>query len=117
LYTKYISYQLTIKVEEEIEIIIGRLGTFLFPKGIYIYTGSSKKNLEHRIMRHQSKDKKLYWHIDYLLQSPKCNIIDIKLSEVSECELNQSINGKIIIPGFGASDCNRKCSSHLKYIE
>ena len=43
------------------------LSEFLLKKGIYIYTGSAKKNIDSRIKRHLSNSKKLHWHIDYLL--------------------------------------------------
>ena len=65
------SYQLHINVKDDIEIEIGKLGRFKFLRGNYIYTGSAKKNIDARIARHiyKSKDKKLYWHIDFLLNS------------------------------------------------
>ena len=41
-------------------------------------------------------------------------IIDIKKSEMIECSLNKKTCGTIIIKGFGSSDCNLCCGSHLK---
>ena len=110
------SYQLFINVEKEIDLIIGKLGRFIFPIGSYVYTGSAQKNMNKRIERHLSKNKKLHWHIDYLLNNDAVQIIDIKKSEIIECSLNQKTNGVIIIKGFGSSDCNLCCGSHLKYI-
>ena len=37
-------------------------------------------------------------------------------SKLNECELNQGTKGKIIIEGFGSSDCKNQCESHLKYL-
>ena len=35
---------------------------------------------------------------------------------MTECSLNKKTNGTIIINGFGSSDCNLCCKSHLKYL-
>ena len=112
----YISYQITFEIEKDSEIIVGKLGKFVFPKGIYIYTGSAKSNIDKRISRHKSKTKKMHWHIDYVLVSPSCKIISIEKSELPECRLNQTVEGEIIVPGFGSSDCKNKCQSHLKRL-
>ena len=110
------SYQLFINVTKEINLKVGKLGKFIFPVGYYVYTGSAKKNIDKRIKRHLSKKKNLHWHIDYLLNNDAVQIIDIKKSEIIECSLNQKTNGVIIIRGFGSSDCNLCCGSHLKYL-
>ena len=34
---------------------------------------------------------------------------------MTECSLNKKTKGIIIINGFGSSDCNLCCKSHLKY--
>ena len=107
------SYQLFINVSKEIDLKIRKLGIYLFPVGSYVYTGSAKKNINKRIERHLSK-KKLHWHIDYLLNNDAAQIIDIKKSEMIECNLNKKTNGTRIIKGFGSSDCNLCCGSHLK---
>ena len=112
-----VSYQLLIRLSKATEIQVGKLGQFHFPKGSYIYTGSAKKNIEARIKRHQSKNKKLRWHIDYLLNSPHAHVTDTKMFNTKECDINQQTNGKIIVSRFGASDCKNGCGSHLKYID
>ena len=113
---QYKSYQLTLKISEEISIRIGRLGVFNFPAGRYIYTGSAEKNIEQRIARHLRKEKKIHWHIDYLTTHRSVEIIEVRRSEEDECSLNQKTKGRITAPGFGASDCTKACGSHLKYI-
>ena len=60
-----ITYQLTIQLKQDSTVQIGKFGTFEFPAGYYVYTGSAKRNLEARIQRHLSKEKRLKWHIDY----------------------------------------------------
>lgn len=113
-------YQLIIKVSKSIHIPVGKLGMLKFRRGIYVYTGSAKTNLIKRINRHLSTDKKVHWHIDYLLANENVQIIKILVvtDEVfSECELNQLVyelsSKDNDLKGFGASDC-RKCNSHLQ---
>ncbi|MBL6665082.1 MAG: DUF123 domain-containing protein [Rickettsiales bacterium] len=74
-----ISYQLHINIKNNIEIGIGKLGKFIFPRGHYIYTGSTKKNIDERIKKHQSNspNKKLHWHIDYLLNDRNAKITEV----------------------------------------
>jgi len=112
------SYQLHIHLNKNIEIQIGKLGKFTFPMGNYIYTGSAKKNIDERIKRHQSNssDKKLHWHIDYLLNDKNSKITEVQKFDIEECTLNQKATGEIIVTGFGSSDCKNKCKSHLKYL-
>ncbi len=109
------SYILLIKLKENKTIKIGKLGTLFFKKGFYVYIGSSMNNLEKRIRRHLSKDKKFHWHIDYLLE--KAEILEVYLKENTikeECKIANMFNEKLEnIPGFGCSDC--KCDSHLFY--
>ena len=110
------SYQLHILVEHAVTILIGKLGSFQFPAGNYIYTGSGKTNLVERVFRHLSDVKKLRWHIDYLLSDSAVEIVGVTLSEEAECKLNQETAGEIIVPRFGAMDCRSRCGSHLKYL-
>ncbi|MGB2770006.1 MAG: GIY-YIG nuclease family protein, partial [Candidatus Zixiibacteriota bacterium] len=60
-------YQLLIRLPESVHIQIGKRGRYRFPKGYYIYTGSAKNGFRGRIKRHLRKEKKHFWHIDYLL--------------------------------------------------
>jgi len=110
------TYQLVIRVARRMEVTVGRLGTFHFPKGIYVYTGSAKRNFEARIARHLRREKTLRWHIDYLLTAPGVSVTEVRRSVMDECLLNQSIQGEIVAPGFGASDCRHGCGSHLKRV-
>ena len=113
---RFQTYQLYIKLSKEIKIQIGKLGSFVFPIGIYIYTGSAKTNFDERIKRHYSKDKKIRWHIDYLLSNKFTRIVKVEKYKTLECVVNQQTKGKILIQKFGASDCTNGCSSHLKYL-
>ena len=112
----FISYQIFFEMHCGCAIVVGKLGEFSFPAGSYVYTGSAKKRIRGRILRHLSSTKKLRWHIDYLL-APRGTVISrIKLFDKEECEVNKETKGEIIVPGFGATDCKSKCSSHLKLL-
>jgi len=110
-----ITYQLEIDLGEDVTVQVGRLGRFHFPAGRYVYTGSARRNLATRLLRHLATKKTHRWHIDYLLASKAAKIVGIYLSNKPECKLNQSVNGDILAPRFGASDCRAGCGSHLKY--
>ncbi len=111
------SYQLHIRLDKATRLKVGKLGTFLFPKGWYIYTGSAKRHLQARISRHLSRDKRMRWHIDYLLASPHASVRRVTSTHKEECCLNQATQGHIVASGFGSSDCTNHCGSHLKLSE
>lgn len=110
------SYQLVIDVAAAVRVTVGRLGSFDFPAGRYIYTGSARRGVEARIGRHLRRDKPLHWHVDYLLAAPGVHVVDTRRSAAAECVLNQRTAGRIVAPGFGASDCRAGCGSHLKWL-
>ncbi len=112
----WISYSLFILVEKSQIITVGRLGRFEFIPGNYIYSGSARRNLLARVNRHLKKQKKLRWHIDYLLSAPTVDIVKVVVSTISECDLVAAGGGSIIVPGFGASDCRSGCGSHLRIL-
>ena len=110
-------YCLIMKIEEKREIKIAKkLGKIRFEKGFYVYVGSAMNSLEARLKRHLSNEKKMHWHIDYLLK--KAEIVDIiyNKNKKVECELSQYLSSKTTgIKDFGCSDC--ECESHLYYFE
>lgn len=113
------AYQLHLRLDKSVRIKVGKLGTFLFPAGRYVYTGSALNGLEKRIERHFRKQKKLRWHIDFLLQHAQIESVTVvETDERIECELNcQVLNrpkAKVIVKGFGSSDC--RCPAHLIYL-
>lgn len=110
------TYQLFIEIAAPVRVTVGRLGTFDFPAGRYVYTGSALSNFEARIARHLSRDKKMHWHIDYLLAAPGVFVREVARSEKTECCVNQRVGGEIVVPGFGASDCRNACGSHLRRL-
>lgn len=114
-------YALIIRMNKNQRLKIGKLGNFKFSKGFYIYTGSALNGLAARINRHRRKQKKFFWHIDYLLNSKHSHIsevLTIRTSKRLECQLNRIIselpNAKIVAKKFGCLDCN--CKTHLYYF-
>ena len=111
-----VTYQLEIDVARSLELAVGRLGTFRFPAGRYVYTGSARRNLEARVARHLRREKTPRWHIDWLLLAPGVSVTAVRRSSRDECRLNIGTRGVVLVPGFGASDCRAGCGSHLRYI-
>jgi Uri superfamily endonuclease len=107
-------YLLLLELITSQKIQIGKLGILFFKKGFYVYIGSAMNNLESRVKRHLRSEKKLHWHIDYLLKHAR--IIDVYYKESSkkkECIVADNFKNLEKILGFGCSDC--KCKSHLFY--
>ena len=110
------TYQLFIEVAVPLRVQVGRLGTFDFSAGLYIYTGSALRNFEARITRHLATAKKMHWHIDYLLAAPGVRVLEVRRFGEAECAMNHAVNGDIPVRGFGACDCRAGCGSHLKRL-
>lgn len=112
-------YVLIIYLGKNADIVVGKLGTLHFPQGLYAYIGSAQVALEKRVERHRRREKRLFWHIDYLLQNPQAEIVKVfyKTGRKSEeCNVAQIISTEGEgIPGFGSSDC--RCKSHLIRVE
>ncbi|NMD72813.1 GIY-YIG nuclease family protein [Bacillus sp. DNRA2] len=114
----HVLYSVELQLDRDQIITVGKLGTFHFQRGTYIYIGSAKRAIISRLNRHKKVDKVKRWHIDYL--RPFCEITKIITYELGdgECSLAEKLRktkeGTLPIPGFGASDC--KCRSHLIYL-
>lgn len=110
------TYCLLINLNKSRRIKIGKLGTYYFPKGNYVYVGSGMNNIEKRVARHKSKQKKNHWHIDYLLNHARItNTIMIPAIKKNECEISKLISTKETVRKFGSTDC--KCRTHLHYFK
>jgi Uri superfamily endonuclease len=110
------AYVLFIDLRKNTPINVGRLGSFTFKRGQYLYVGSALNNLEKRIARHRSKTKKLHWHIDYLLQFASiAKVLTVETNRKIECLLNTIVSEvfpvEAVVKGFGSSDC--RCQTHL----
>jgi Uri superfamily endonuclease len=116
---KHTLYAVHLQLEKDQDITIGKLGTFHFQRGSYIYVGSAKRSILSRLNRHKKIEKVKRWHIDYF--RPYCEITKIITYEEDDGEcrlaekLRKSMNGSLPIKGLGSSDCH--CFSHLIYIQ
>jgi len=120
-------YTLLLFLPKQVTLTIGKLGKQRFPLGYYTYTGSAlgkgASSLKHRIARHLRKEKRRFWHIDYLLADENVSVEAVIVAETNEnmeCKTNQHIKtimgAKVQVKGFGASDCRKNCKSHLLYF-
>lgn len=113
------SYLLSVFLDRSRRLTIGRKGTFDFPAGHYLYCGSALNGVEARVGRHLRLDKKLHWHIDYLVAEAR--ILEVWWKEGNErlectwSEAIASLGGEVTVRGFGSSDC--RCTSHLLWLE
>lgn len=117
-------YTLVIEIAQPFRRKIGRLGDGNFESGVYTYTGSAMgkvTNLRVRVSHHLTTEKKMYWHMDYLLSLETATIMRVVYVEAhlrKECQVAKGIEElaqtKIVMRGFGSSDCH--CSSHLHYF-
>ncbi|MBI5649860.1 MAG: GIY-YIG nuclease family protein [Chloroflexi bacterium] len=113
------TYTLVIDLPRAQTIRVGALGAFRFPRGKYLYIGSALNGLSARIARHIRADKKLRWHIDYLLAHARIKEVwTHQGDERLECVWAQAAlampNARVIVPRFGAGDCN--CAAHLVFL-
>lgn len=127
------TYALLLKLDKQERITVGKLGTFDFPAGYYLYVGSAlgPGGLRARLARHQRSSessaqsssgqtgKKLRWHIDYLLQRAQLiEVWSVASEERLECKwgkLARELSGaQVPVRGFGSSDC--RCPAHLIYF-
>ena len=112
-------YQLHLRLPKAVRLRVGKLGTFSFPAGDYVYTGSALNGLEHRLARHRRRRKKRHWHIDYLLRHACIERVVVKETRQRlEClwntEMLERPGAQVIAKGFGSSDC--RCPAHLVYV-
>lgn len=110
------SYFLIIRLDEERGVKTkGR--AFHLKSGYYVYVGSAMNSLEKRVERHFRKEKKLHWHIDYLLR--RAELLRAYLIPSDE-RLEEKLSLKVSkrgepVPGFGAGDV--KVSTNLYRFE
>ncbi len=107
-------YLLLVGLRRRCRITVGALGEVLFPPGTYVYVGSGRRGIGGRVSRHWQRNKRLYWHIDRLLEAGEVLAV-AALEGTEECELASAV-GEVWRPlwsveGFGSSDCG--CRSHL----
>ena len=110
------SYVLVVRLEQALEIQVGKLGLHEFPRGYYLYFGSALNGLDGRIQRHLRSGKSLRWHIDYLTSAaPVTEVWRIADDARWECVWARfavrQAGVSEPVRGFGSSDC--RCNTHL----
>lgn len=114
------TYILVFRVPGKFSASIGRLGNFVFEKGVYYYVGSAFGNggIRSRIRHHLNNAPSPHWHIDYfkigarlesVVFSPSKNRLEHAWAEA----LSSTEGITPLIKGFGASDC--QCQTHFFY--
>jgi Uri superfamily endonuclease len=99
------SYFLVIRLEEG-KAVKTKGREFQLEKGYYVYVGSAMNSLEKRVARHFSREKKLHWHIDFLLKDAEL----LRAYMVpSEERLEETLSLEVAkhgepVEGFGAGD-------------
>ncbi len=114
------SYLLLMKLPAPRTLIAGRLGSFRFPAGWYVYTGSALGGVEQRVARHLRPSDVRRWHLDYLkAEATIRGTFIFPGPERPECDLAAELLSRpgaaVPAPRFGASDC--RCPSHLIHFE
>ncbi|MGI5917244.1 MAG: GIY-YIG nuclease family protein [Anaerolineae bacterium] len=112
------TYILVIHLARPACIRVGALGERPFAAGHYLYVGSALGGLSVRLRRHLRREKRMRWHIDYLLAQARVTAVVYRPgTERLECRWAMQV---ATMPGvhactapFGASDCG--CRTHLFY--
>jgi histidyl-tRNA synthetase len=112
------AYVLEFHLEREIAITVGRFGAVTLGPGRLRYYGSAggPGGLRARVSRHlHPEERRDRWHVDALTRVVPVARIWID-TDSTECELlrNDLESGlwRIVVAGFGSSDC-RRCPTHL----
>ncbi len=110
------SYVLIMEIEADCCPVVGARGPVDLRAGIYLYIGSARRAWQKRVARHLRSEKKLRWHIDYILAEPHCTIREVWITpQDCECATAKDVLQlpDISLPGprLGASDC--RCSAHF----
>jgi sugar fermentation stimulation protein A len=107
-------YLIILRIRRPRSLSVGKLGTFVFPPGFYVYVGSAMRGLDRRMARHRRKRKRLHWHIDVLRSVAEFrSALAIRTSAPLECDMARAMRGiaEWCIPNFGSTDCD--CDTHL----
>jgi len=113
-------YILLIDAVNSKKIRVGKLGSIYFKKGVYLYVGSAQRNLKKRIRRHLLKEKRKFWHIDYILTNESFKVTEIFIAPNYKKNYEEIFASYLekhaaeIIPKFGSSDTKNK--THLFYF-
>ncbi len=130
------TYVLALWLDRPRRISVGRRGEFAFPAGWVLYVGSAlgPGGLAARLARHRRRfasGKRPHWHVDYVrehavwggawarraggrLEGGGARRAGGRLECAWAAALGQRPGARIVVPGFGASDC--RCPGHLVHL-
>ncbi len=114
------TYALLFRLDQPLALTVGRLGTVVLPAADLVYVGSAlgPGGLQARLARHHRRDKRPYWHIDYLTLRVQPVLWRLESSrERRECQWVREVlalpGAWVPVPGFGNGDCREGCPAHL----
>ncbi|MFB6082932.1 MAG: DUF123 domain-containing protein [Halorientalis sp.] len=118
------TYTIVVNLPEPETLPVGALGRHELPAGYYAYTGSAfgpggfgRVDRHHELAAGERDTR--HWHVDYLLGDTAARIETVARSPEAEieCAVAREIaeTGRVVIDGFGASDCG--CPAHLHFGE
>jgi len=110
------AYALLIRLDRPLVLDIGAFAGAVLRRGLYAYCGSAygPGGLRARVARHMRPGKTPHWHVDCLTAAGMVEDCAIRVGG-RECDLVDDLaasGGRIVLPGFGSSDC-RRCAAHL----
>ncbi|MBF0358171.1 MAG: GIY-YIG nuclease family protein [Magnetococcales bacterium] len=113
-------YILFIKYSKKRQVKVGAKGMIAIDAGSYLYVGSAKKSWEKRVGRHLASEKKLRWHIDYILAPQEAAVVEVMLNHDNyECStakhLSQLDGVNSLAKKIGSSDC--QCHTHFFHLK
>ena len=100
---------------------MGKLGSFWFEPGYYLYIGSAfgPGGVHARLKHHCRLSTKLHWHIDYLRQHAEVvntwYVADQRYEHRWAQQLDAIEELSVPVAAFGSSDCT--CESHLFFSD
>jgi Uri superfamily endonuclease len=113
-------YILFLQLAESKTIEVGKYGSCDFPTGVYAYVGSAhgKGGIAARLKHHLWDPQKPHWHIDWVRPLMEWVGLFYETNPLSnECTWSKRLSvysgSQVIIPGFGASDCQQGCPTHF----
>lgn len=113
------TYMLILRAPRSASVRVGSGGDVSVEPGWYLYVGSAMGGLWQRVRRHLASEKRLRWHIDYLLQVTQVEEVWFRLGGPrTECDWARALARVEQFSPFGAmgaSDC--ACRTHVYRCE
>ena len=111
------TYCIQLYCPQQAQIQVGKLGSFSFAAGYYLYIGSAfgPGGVHARLKHHCRLSLKPHWHLDYLRRYADVENAWYVADQRSEHRWSECLEAvedlHIPVEAFGSSDCS--CKSHL----